>query len=72
MFQMRNADDLAQNLYKVCPRDRACRADTAGILLCGDLVVRSSAAPAGCDMRTYGGGLSRDRDGDGADRGGER
>lgn len=50
----------------------ACRPDTAGILLCGDLVVRSSAAPAGCDMRTYGGGLSRDRDSDGADRGGER
>ena len=52
--------------------DRAHWADPAGILLRGGAGVGFYPAPAGCDMRTYGGGLSRDRDGDGADRGGER
>ena len=56
----------------MCPRDRACRPDTAVILLLSYSTGGLYPAPAGCDMRTYGGGLSRDRDGDGADRGGQR
>ena len=52
--------------------DRAHWADPAGILLRGGAGVGFYPAPAGRDMWVDGRVERGDRDGDGADRGGER
>ena len=52
--------------------DRAHWADPARVLLCGCVTGGLYPAPAGRDMWVDGRGERGDRDGDGADRGGER
>ena len=50
-------------------RDRARRADPAGVLLCGCAAVRLYTAPPGRDLRSDGCGLSGGGDGVGDQRG---